>query len=719
MSRATVAPSARRAVPRRLRLALRLVAAAGLGAAPRPAAALPMVVQYGDAADEGFNDPVLGSARRAAIELAAEIWAQTLGGEAPVVVRAVTDPLGGSGSSAVLASTAATTLHRNFPRAPIRDTWYAAALANQLAGTDVNGGETAEIDVTFNGDVDGATVLGSVGFYYGTDGLPGTDIDFVTIALHELGHGLGFFDTVAPSGALTFVDPGIYDRFLRRPGIGSVATMRRAERLAAMTSGALLWNGPQTIAFSGSAPSIYAPGGFQSGSSLSHWDVSSLPDELLEPFYTGASRDPGLLLPALVDLGWPLAVPSFTPRAARATRTATPTARATLTPTPTGSPAPVRPLAYVTNFDDATVSVIEVASNTVLTTIPVDDGPTGIVASADGRRVYVANFHAATLGVIDTVAQTMIDAIPVGDSANGVALTPDGVVAYVTDTIGDAVSVVDLIGATTIDSIPVGPQPSGIGITATGRAFVANFGGSTLSVIDTASNQVTALIPVGNDPPGLLGIAVARQGIGFATTSKFGTEGAMFKIDTNGLDAGRFFPGEAEAVALHPQGSPVYAAMYDRETGRGHVALIDVDSLDTIRSIGVERVPEALQVSSDGAWLYVANTGSNSLSVIDTVGERVVATVAVGRAPMGIAIAQVPIEPPSPTPTAPPCAGDCDDDGEVTVDDLVLAVRVALGASPLSDCAAVDVDHSGVVTIDELITATRRAVEGCREGDPS
>jgi len=474
-----------------------------------------------------------------------------------------------------------------------------------------------------------------------------------------------------------------------------------------------VWTGQRAVSFNGSAPLIYAPDGFRAGSSLSHWDISFLPDELMEPFYTAASRDLGLLLPALADLGWPLAVPSFTPRAARATATPTRTPRPTLSPTPTGAPAPGRALAYVSNFDDATVSVIEVASNKVISTIAVDDGPTGVAASADGRRVYVANFHAATLDVIDTLAQTVIDAIPIGGSANGVALAPDGVVGYVTDTFRDAVSVVDLIAGALIEVIPIGPQPAGIAIDIDGRAIVARFGGTSLSVIDTVSNRLIATLAVADAPPGLLAVAAApSRAIGFVTTSRFGTAGTMFRIDTRLLRATAFYPGEAEAIAIHPRGSPVYAAMHDFDTGAGRVALIDVESLNTIRSIGVGHVPEALQVTPDGAWLYVANTGSNTVSVIDTAGQRVVDTIGVGAAPIGIGIAQVPLA--TLTPSVPPCAGDCDGDREVTIDELVLSVAVALDVTSPSVCEEADVDRNGVVTIAELIMATRSAVDGCR-----
>jgi subtilase family serine protease len=63
---------------------------------------------------------------------------------------------------------------------------------------------------------------------------------------------------------------------------------------------------------------------------------------------------------------------------------------------------------------------------------------------------------------------------------------------------------------------------------------------------------------------------------------------------------------------------------------------------------------------------------------------------------------------------APPaCAGDCNGDGMVTVDELIAGVNVALGVAPVSSCPAMDTNHDGQVAIDELIAATGRALNGC------
>lgn len=54
--------------------------------------------------------------------------------------------------------------------------------------------------------------------------------------------------------------------------------------------------------------------------------------------------------------------------------------------------------------------------------------------------------------------------------------------------------------------------------------------------------------------------------------------------------------------------------------------------------------------------------------------------------------------------------GDCNGDGRVTIDELVLGVRIALGDAPAAACVALDTDASGTVAIDELIVAVRAAL---------
>lgn len=68
------------------------------------------------------------------------------------------------------------------------------------------------------------------------------------------------------------------------------------------------------------------------------------------------------------------------------------------------------------------------------------------------------------------------------------------------------------------------------------------------------------------------------------------------------------------------------------------------------------------------------------------------------------------------TPTVvPPCPGDCGRNGEVTIDELLIGVRIALGLEPMNTCPAADSDADGEVRIDDLVRAVIAALEGCEQ----
>jgi parallel beta-helix repeat protein len=59
------------------------------------------------------------------------------------------------------------------------------------------------------------------------------------------------------------------------------------------------------------------------------------------------------------------------------------------------------------------------------------------------------------------------------------------------------------------------------------------------------------------------------------------------------------------------------------------------------------------------------------------------------------------------------CGGDCNRDSEVTVDELLILVNVALGFLPLSGCPSGDGNGDGEITIDEILAAVNQALDGC------
>jgi 6-phosphogluconolactonase (cycloisomerase 2 family) len=83
-----------------------------------------------------------------------------------------------------------------------------------------------------------------------------------------------------------------------------------------------------------------------------------------------------------------------------------------------------------------------------------------------------------------------------------------------------------------------------------------------------------------------------------------------------------------------------------------------------------------------------------------------------------IALASIVLAP-HPRAEAQSCAGDCNADTLVAINELIVCVRIAAGSAAGGACVACDVDGNGGVTIAELIAAVNRALTGCPPAPPT
>ena len=88
--------------------------------------------------------------------------------------------------------------------------------------------------------------------------------------------------------------------------------------------------------------------------------------------------------------------------------------------------AAAAPKAYVGLFKDNAIAVLDTGTNRLQGTIPVPQGPHGIVITPDGRKVYVSSDGASTVSVIDTQTDKIVKSIEVGANPHGLAISSDG-----------------------------------------------------------------------------------------------------------------------------------------------------------------------------------------------------------------------------------------------------------------------------------------------------
>src|SRR5262245_33335972 len=147
--------------------------------------------------------------------------------------------------------------------------------------------------------------------------------------------------------------------------------------------------------------------------------------------------------------------------------------------------------AYVSDWGEKTVSVVDTASRTPAGEITVGTHPSALAVNPQRNELYVANTDSDSISVIDTdtnrvtrtISLSPYEAAPVGTSPNALAVSPDGKTLYVANGGDNDVAVVRLSGdndrkGSVAGLIPAGWYPSGIAVDPTGtKLFVTNFKG--------------------------------------------------------------------------------------------------------------------------------------------------------------------------------------------------------------------------------------------------
>lgn len=287
----------------------------------------------------GNNGTTLGQQRRLATLEAARLLSEELRPRVPIRVRACWRDLGAAtGNSFTLANAGPTfvflanseaggrrpTLERPY-------TWYVAAAAAQQIGTDLcrfsnqDCASAMDIRMNFNVSVDSGS-----GFDYGFIHAPGAPSSFISVAMHEIAHGLGIFGLVTLNqnngtvGAQPRFDGqpyawddiyGAFARWTPQANAGSeFLRLSDAERVLALSAGLnLRFAGPNAVALNpnrdfgppASFVSLHAPSVIAPGSTFSHIASGIYPVQLMTASISSAGpRELGIALGMLRDVGF-------------------------------------------------------------------------------------------------------------------------------------------------------------------------------------------------------------------------------------------------------------------------------------------------------------------------------------------------------------------------------------------------------------------------------
>ncbi|MDW5549944.1 PKD domain-containing protein [Methanosarcina sp.] len=298
------------------------------------------------------------------------------------------------------------------------------------------------------------------------------------------------------------------------------------------------------------------------------------------------------------------------------------------------SASPAKTYAYITNFDDDTISVIDTATNKVTATVPVWGSEAwGVAVSPDGKKVYVTCF--SDVYSIDTATNTATHMVSLGSTLRGVAVSPDGKKVYVTNINDGTVSVIDTATNKVTATVNVGSTLRGVAVTPDGsKVYVANSGDNNISVIDTATNKVTATVNVGSWP---YGVAINFMGTKVYVTNTDSNTVSVIDTTTNKVIATVPVGSDPLGVAVNPDETKVYVANNGNDDDpENTVSVIDTATNKVIATVSVGSDPFGVSVTPDGKKVYVANSDDGTVSVIDTATNKVIATVDAGWGPVAL-----------------------------------------------------------------------------------
>jgi YVTN family beta-propeller protein len=291
-----------------------------------------------------------------------------------------------------------------------------------------------------------------------------------------------------------------------------------------------------------------------------------------------------------------------------------------------------------------TVSVIDPSTNMLLGQVRLGDPQPGNFSplyrgqllvhglgfSPDHRTLAVVSIGSNSVSFVDTATNVVKHVTYVGRSPHEAFFTPDGKEVWVTVRGEDYVAVLDAQSYAEIRRIAVGNGPGMTIFSPDGRyGYVCSSFTPETSVISTTNYEIIGRIK--QESPFCPNIAATPEGDQVWFTLK-----DIGKVQV--FDAKPPF-GLLKTIASGPITNHVNIVRnrsgrfaYVTVGGLNQVQIYRTDSFERLATIPVGDLPHGLWPSGDGTRLYIGLENADAVAVIDTLGNRVIATIPIGQA---------------------------------------------------------------------------------------
>ena len=313
-----------------------------------------------------------------------------------------------------------------------------------------------------------------------------------------------------------------------------------------------------------------------------------------------------------------------------------------------------RVLIVQTNSAGDNVHIIDPATNKVVGEISGIEVGHGAAAAPDGSRIYVSNEADSTLDVVDASTLRVMSRVKLSGHPNNISISHDGKRVYVAIRQGSGVvDVVDTPSLTLAKSIPIEGAVHNTYVTPDGKHVIAgSIAGQTLTVIDQPTEQVSWVMKfdLGVRPIAFEANAdgsTKRMFVqltelnGFAVVD-FKTRKETARIELPKLPAGK------QPVLEGGNASHGLAVTADNKRLivdsrlNSAVYVYSLPDLKLLGGVDVGVAPDWVTLTPDGKLAYVANAGSNNVSVVDMAALREVTRIPVGQVPKRNITAMLP-----------------------------------------------------------------------------
>ena len=293
---------------------------------------------------------------------------------------------------------------------------------------------------------------------------------------------------------------------------------------------------------------------------------------------------------------------------------------------------------FVTNTKSDSISVIDTTTFEVVATIPLGRGkPNRVVFHPDGRTAWVVYDKTHDLGIVDADARKLVRRVKIGGNPYNLGFTPDGrhllVLDWASDTSTDEVIFYDLAAQRIDGRVEVSTWPAHSAFSRDGRhLYVSGETAGDLTVIDVARREIIARhVHGGGDAMGL-----AVTGDGKFVYAAAGENKTILKFDTatHKPVATIGLPGVVHEATLTLDGRYLYTTL--RKANR--IVVVDTATDKISATIPQKGYPDLVTMEPTGRYALVTNRWADLVSVIDLTTHTQVRTIAVGKAPHGMAL---------------------------------------------------------------------------------